>query len=53
MDDYEVSIRVQREADLRLDARDNPKSDPSLYTPWGRMGLLDYQDRQVKTDKPR
>lgn len=53
MDDLEIKLRVEREADLRDDARSNPNSDPSLYTPWGIMRLEDYPERLVKTDSPR
>lgn len=47
MEDLEITLRVRAEMELRRQAEHNPKIDPSLLTPWGRMGLLDYREFEV------
>lgn len=50
MEDLEISLGIRKQLELRREAETDPNMDPALYTPWARMGLEDYQERQVKSD---
>lgn len=51
MEDLEITLRVRKQLELRRQAETDSKLDPSLYTPWGRMGLEDYQEKQLRRDE--
>lgn len=51
MEDLEITLRIKKQLELRNQAAADPNMDPSLYTPWARMGLTDYREHEFKTDR--
>jgi len=62
MDDIEEDREIEREieqllgkdeASLRRAAESDPKADPSIYAPWGRMSYPPgYKKLKGKCDRP-